>query len=489
MKKGYKIILAAAAVIACVAYTLTPYPSAHISDSAESSIDAYMLAKLRELRIPGAAVGIVHQDHVFMKGYGQINSKGRDMTPQTPIHLGSTTKSITATAIMQLVESRKLNLDDPVVKYLPDFSFDDRASSSAITVRQLLNQTSGVAGPTGGSDYLNDRQTASEFVNKLKHSSLSMHPGEGFQYAEVNYVLLGQIVEAVSGQTYASYIEKNIFQPLDMVHSYTTKKDALQGGLSDGFRTWFGFPIKTDLPHAKQYLSASGLYSCVEDLTHYVSIYLNNGRYQGTSVISDESLLEITQPAVSLEHPVGYSYGMGWFVGKEDIVHDGRPTNYYSVIVMEPQTKRGVVLLANVNNRLITAEYMMPMAYDILRADAGIENAESSFGFRQMYRVLNLALFFMIAFPLYRLIRLVRIISKRDLHRKRGLISTITFVLPETFCFAAVLSLLLWLLNSYGVSLSIAFLGQPDIVLSMIASLLLMLATILLKILGSSHCG
>lgn len=489
MTKRFRMILIALAVIACICYTLIPYPSAHISDSKEKSIDSYMLAKLRELHIPGAAVGIVHQDYVFMKGYGRINSKGQDMTPQTPVHLGSTTKSITAVAVMQLVEKGKLNLDDPVVKYLPDFSFDDRESSSVITVRQLLNQTSGVAGSTGGSDYLNDRQTAAEFVDKLKHSSLSMNPGESFKYAEANYVLLGQIIEAVSGKTYASYIEENIFQPLDMVHSYTTKKAALQGGLSDGFRTWFGLPLKADLPHAKQYLSASGLYSCVEDLSHYVSIYLNNGSYQDKPVISDTSLLEIMQPSVSLEHPVGYSYGMGWYVGNEDIVHDGRPTNYYSVIVIEPQTKRGVVLLANVNNRLITAEYMMPMAYDILHADAGIENAESSFGFRQIYRVLNLVLFFMIAFPLYRLIKLIRMMLKKELHKKAGFVSTILFILPETVCFAAVFSLLLWLLNSFGVSLPIAFLGQPDIVFSMITSVVLMLATILLKITGSSHCG
>ncbi len=476
MKWKNKVILAVFAVIVCLIYVLLPYPTVTLTDAKETAIDQYMLSKLEELRIPGAAIGIVDQGEITMKGYGVRNANGDEMTPQTEILLGSTTKSITAVAIMQLAEQGKLGLDDAIIKYLPEFSFDQKEDSRAITIRQLLNQTSGIAGPTGGSDFLDGEQTADEFVSRLKYEALSMNPGEEYQYAEANYIILGQIVEAASGQTYASYVEEHIFTPLHMTHSFTTKEAAQESGLSDGYRTWFGFPVKVELPHPKQYLSASGLYSNVEDMVHYMSMYLQDGSYEGRAILSEASLKEITKPAVLLKHPVGYSYGMGWFVGDGVITHDGRPTNYYSAIIMNQETDRGIVLIANTNNRLITAEYMMPMVFEMMNALEGKANTGASFGFRQMYRLLNVILLLMFALPLYRFILFIR---------KKNQKSLIRTIIPELLNFSVVLSILLWLLNSYGVHLRIAFLGQPDIVLVIVATLVLILINIVVKLLIS----
>jgi CubicO group peptidase (beta-lactamase class C family) len=115
-------------------------------------IDAYVQAQLDESRMPGLALGIVQGDQVVhLQGFGKADDSGRAVTPQTPFIIGSTSKSFTALAVMQLVEAGKIQLDAPVRQYLPWFRVADTSASAAITIRQLLNQTSGLSTDTGRS--------------------------------------------------------------------------------------------------------------------------------------------------------------------------------------------------------------------------------------------------------------------------------------------------------------------------------------------------
>ena len=110
-----------------------------------ASIDAYIEKEMREVHIPGLALGIVHNDEVVhLRGFGEAGPGGRAVTPQTPFILASASKSFTALAIMQLVESGKVDLNAPVRRYLPDFRVADEAASARITVRHLLHHTSGL---------------------------------------------------------------------------------------------------------------------------------------------------------------------------------------------------------------------------------------------------------------------------------------------------------------------------------------------------------
>jgi CubicO group peptidase (beta-lactamase class C family) len=111
-----------------------------------AAIDRYVEAQRRATRLPGLALGIVHGDRVVhLRGFGAADPSGRPVTPQTPFLLASTTKSLTALAVMQLAEAGKVDLDAPVQRYLPWFRLADPAASARITVRHLLNQTSGLA--------------------------------------------------------------------------------------------------------------------------------------------------------------------------------------------------------------------------------------------------------------------------------------------------------------------------------------------------------
>ena len=132
-------------------------------------VDAYISAKMEELDIPGAALVIVHDDQiVHLKGFGVADGSGRPVTPQTPFFTGSTGKSITALAIMQLVEAGKIKLDAPVQTYLPWFRVADAKASEVITVRQLLNMTSGIPRSIGQEQLANTDLSDSAIENNVR---------------------------------------------------------------------------------------------------------------------------------------------------------------------------------------------------------------------------------------------------------------------------------------------------------------------------------
>ena len=229
---------------------LTPLKSIAASQDKvdRTKIDDYVASQMKQTHIPGLAIGIVKGNQtLYIKGYGDADT-GRKVTGQTPFEIGSVSKSFTALAIMQLVEKGFINLHTPVDKYLPWFKVYYENKSATITVRQLLNQNSGV--PTFfDNDTKADvsiEQVSKENLNNLK---LVNKPGTSFLYSNANYIILGEVVQAVSKQSYQDYVQKNILTPLEMKHSYMSKKEAQKYGLAAGYRTWFGLPVKSDLAY------------------------------------------------------------------------------------------------------------------------------------------------------------------------------------------------------------------------------------------------
>ncbi len=482
MKLLMRKLVLPALLILSVIYILVPYRSGDLKESAYSDIDQYITAKMEELRIPGVSLGLIQGEKVYIKGYGSADSAGNRVTADTPFLLGSTTKSFTALAVMQLAEQGKIDPDEKVITYLPDFRFQNKELSDQITVRQLLNQTGGIAGPTGGSDYLDSKSSRKDFITELSGDTVAALPGSRFEYAEANYVILGEIITAVSGQSYESYMKEHIFIPLNMEHSYTNKSEAVNNGLARGHISWFGFPIDTNLPYPMQYTSASALYSSAKDLTHYIRLYLNRGSYNGSSILSPHGMDEIMKPSVPLLHPAGYSYGMGWFVNSSLIMHNGCPTNYYSILLIDPEANTGIVLLANANNRLITGEYIMPVAYDIMNRLTGIPPVTTGIGYRQLYRFINLLILWCMLFLFSRIAGTFTVWPKK---MKSGALTVKRFiksVAADIILLGLFAALFLYLLISYGVSVRIAYLGQPDIIMSLCIITLLPAINIVAKV-------
>src|SRR5215472_10333645 len=234
-----------------------------------ASIDAFVSSEMRANRIPGLSLGIVHGTQiVHLQGFGAADERGRMVTPQTPFILGSTSKSFTALAIMQLVEAGKVELDAPVQRYLPWFRVADTKASARITVRQLLNQTSGI--PANSENEQKEgflgtgNETLEQYVRGLKTLALDRPVGASFEYANTNYSVLGLIVQVVSGQSYESYIQQHIFAPLQMSHSFASERSAQRDGLAQGYQLRFGFPVPTAQPYLRDMLPAGYLISTAQ---------------------------------------------------------------------------------------------------------------------------------------------------------------------------------------------------------------------------------
>jgi CubicO group peptidase (beta-lactamase class C family) len=316
-----------------------------------AAIDAYVSEQMDNLGIPGMVLGIVQEGQIaHLKGFGAADSSGRAVTPQTPFGIASLTKSFTALAVMQLVEEGKIDLDAPVQTYLPWFELADKQASARITVRNLLNQTSGISGKDGNRDLVSPL-SLEELVRTYNSFQPTQPVGQTFQYSNPNYNIAGLIVEKVSGQSYGDYVTQHIFGPLDMRHSYASRAPALADGLVEGYHYMFGHAFKWELAAPPGHLPSGYLISSAEDMAHYAIAQLNDGEYNDAAILSPQGIAELHAPAI----PMGgkMSYAMGWAVTTLDgipvVLHGGKEFSALSMLILVPESKSGVILLSNAN--------------------------------------------------------------------------------------------------------------------------------------------
>ena len=204
--------------------------------------------------IPNAGVAHPRRGLVIVQN-GQVahlqtfgtTSPGHAVTAQTPFEIGSCSKSFTALAVMQLVEAGKVDLDAPVQRHLPWFRVADAQASVSITIRNLLNQTSGL--PTDAANRQTmvnySGRTLEDQVRLLQYQPLTAAPGTLYQYSNLNYMTLALVIEAISNLHYGAYLQESIFLPLGMTNSYTDPAVARLHGFSDGYTWWFGLPFRS----------------------------------------------------------------------------------------------------------------------------------------------------------------------------------------------------------------------------------------------------
>jgi CubicO group peptidase (beta-lactamase class C family) len=313
-------------------------------------------SQLAASHVPEAAYAVLDHGRVSSGGWGQ------DIDADTPFVLGSISKSFTALAVMQLADRGEVSLDAPVRRYLPDFRTADPAA--VITVRQLLEQTSGL--PTSAdSDVIEnpDRLSLSERVHAAANVHLANGPGEVFHYCNLNYAILGLLVERVSGRSFGDYVTARIFKPLAMTHSYASIPAARAAGMPEGSTVWFGATIHQNTPDAAGALPDGYLISTADDMAHYLQMQLGDGTYQHTRIVSAAGLRDMhtaaatTPPDMAAESTT--SYGFGWGIGKLDghvlLAHDGDTTGYHANMALLPETGQAIVVLTARNGFLTDA--------------------------------------------------------------------------------------------------------------------------------------
>jgi CubicO group peptidase (beta-lactamase class C family) len=383
------------AMLLIISFLLVPHsytaPPAFARPPQQTAYDielhAYVTNQMETYKIPGMAIAIVRDGDVeYLNGFGIANAGGNPVTPDTPFLLASVSKSFTALGIMQLVEGGKLDLDSPVRAYLPWFAVSGGMSRD-ITVADLLFQISGFSEVGGLEANLrpNTINALEAGVRDLSTEDLVFTPGGGWEYSNLNYAVLGLLIEQISGQPYETYIEERIFESLEMHHSYASLAAARAGGAASGYYPFFGIPLVFDnfVPYTRATLPAAGLWSSVSDMSRYLIAHLSDGQYNGRSILSAESTKLLHQPGYAFNDEQGYA--MGWtnnkgFMPRDQLeasgsnltnsealtvlFHDGDWVNYKSMAFLIPELEYGLIMLMNTNDPAIPSAFRF-FAWDL----------------------------------------------------------------------------------------------------------------------------
>lgn len=433
-------------------------------------IDDYITTTMKELGIPGAALVIVQGDQiVHLKGFGIADGSGRSVTPQTPFFTGSTGKSFTALAIMQLVEADKIKLDEPVQTYLPWFRVADVKAFEVITVRQLLNMTSGIPQSIGQEQIANVDLNDSAIENNVRALAkieLIAPPGQRYEYSNANYVTLGMIIQAVTGQSYETYIREHVFQPLDMQNSFASKTEAEQDGFAVGYQKWFGIPVASpNLPFARGSLPAGYLNMSAEDFGHYLIAQLNDGNYQGVSVLSPTGIAELHHPDIQMAGTTDY-YGMGWEVEQyqdvQVIGHNGVVPGYTTGMFLVPEKDLAVALVMNIYSPMLGIR-VSRLPSSVLRM---LLSQEIIPGYEFPYMRIVYALVMLI--PLLHIIAIFTTLRRIRFWRNSTQLPTQVQVvgyiaLPLIWNAGIAFILLVALPSAFGAKMAVILLFQPDV--------------------------
>jgi CubicO group peptidase (beta-lactamase class C family) len=479
------------AVLAMLAPGPSPATAAAVPDRATlARVDRVIHDGMDRSGIPGFAVAVIADGEVVhVRGFGDAGG-GRPVTAQTPFVLGSTAKSFTALAAMQLVDAGRLDLDAPVRRYVPELRLADQAAADRITVRRALQQTSGLPETAGGPVTRSATDgSALDALRELRDTERAASPGAEFAYSNANFILAGLIIERASGQTYARYLQRHIFAPLGMRHSYVALDAAKQAGLATGHRYWFGFTAAHGPTFRSGIQSAGYLISSAEDMGRYLAMYLNDGASaDGRRVVSRRAL----KTMLAAGHPGSLGpwadhadarYAMGWYVGgpwsEPALLHPGRAPDSSALIAVFPGRELAIVTLTNAANQLTVPGYPGSVdrvernAVDALIGDP-VNPGTSLHRFYFYFDLVALVLLAAATWPLIRATRTLR--SRSRPRRPRRAIAGIAT--------RAAAGLLLAALPALTVGWRAAFLWQPDLAtfLVLLGAILLLTATLRLTV-------
>lgn len=256
-----------------------------------------------------------------MRGFGH-DGRGEAITGETPFPIGSLTKSFTAVLVRQAIEAGQLDADGPVQRYLPWFRVADAEASSCITLRPLLNQTSGLSRADGIAPLLQgSRASIEELARGMGAISLNRPVGESFEYGNLNYMLLGAVLQAVTGQSWDALVRERVMRPLATTHSHTDHDSARRDGMTALHRMWFGAPVVQQTRLLPGFAPTGSLVASASDMARCLQMLLAGGDAPAGRVLSPQGVAQLVTPgspparSTLLSAEFVFRYGEGWFVG------------------------------------------------------------------------------------------------------------------------------------------------------------------------------
>lgn len=322
-------------------------------------LDTVLQEIIARWEIPGLGVGIVEGDKIVSaEGYGVQSLLTRaPVTPDSIFCVASVTKPFVAAAVMHLVEQRVVELDAPVVRYLPYFRMDDERGSQ-ITLRQILSHTSGIPDmdEIEYDELLKHPETddgaLERYVRALSCRKLVANPGERFSYSNIAYNVLGDLIGKVSRQPFETYMSGQILLPAGMPDSTLLPAQVDQRKLAVPHLRIPELVVNPVYPYHRADAPASSLHTSVIDMCHWCMTCLAKGRYAGRALLTPESYRLMWTPVASRGYPPLYeTAGLGWtlghFDGVQTVSHGGGGFGWTSFLILLPEKERAAIILCN----------------------------------------------------------------------------------------------------------------------------------------------
>ncbi|MEM5565130.1 serine hydrolase [Polaribacter litorisediminis] len=316
------------------------------SQSYQSKIDA-VVSSTYSSKEPGISV-LVAKDRkaIYSKAFGKSNLElNTPLETNSVFQIGSITKQFTAISILMLEEQGKLSVEDKIGKYIPEYA----EIGKDITIHHLLNHTSGIKNrtPVGDKGFISKtNMSPTELIAYFKDEPLEFKPGERFKYSNAGYILLGRIIEIVSGQPYSDFIEQNIFDKIGMKNSSCGDMKQVIPNLTKGYIIEQNDFVKSDYINLSLAYSAGAILSTTEDLLKWQNALLSNTLLKASSI---KQAMTPTLLNSGKRVPYGYGFRFSKLGNSPVIAHTGSTKGFTSIALFLPKEKLYITALTNCN--------------------------------------------------------------------------------------------------------------------------------------------
>ncbi len=374
----------------CISFAQQP---SFITDS----LDNYITNGLKQWSIPGLAIVIVKDGKVvLMKGYGvrDIDTK-EPVDENTLFMIASNSKLFTATSLAQLEYDKKLSLDDKITKYFPSYRVYDSTTTKLVTIRDMLSHHLGTKTFQGDFTFWNSRLSRTGIMDKMKLLKPSQNFRQSFGYCNSCFLTAGEVIQKVSGKPWEVYVNDSIIQPLGMTNTHTLGMGMNQmPDASKPYTNNFTGQL-TELPYdnVDNLAPAGSIVSCVRDLSHWLLLQLDSGRYENHQILpwpvlqrtrQMQTIINSSRSKILPQHYYGYGLGnfQGDYDGRQIYEHTGGADGFVTNVCFVPEEGLGISILTNNDNQ----SFFEALRYQILDAYLGVKYVNRSAQFYSSFK-------------------------------------------------------------------------------------------------------
>lgn len=367
------------------------------------SLDTYINREMARWNLPGLAIAVVKDGKVVaMKGYGYADVNNKiPVTENTEFQIASNTKAFTGTALALLEYYGKLKLNDKAKKHLPYFKMKDNYLTEHVTIRDLLSHRIGYG--TFQTDLLNWASTRSrkELISNMANVTPKFGFRETYGYCNVGFLAAGEVIPVVCDTTWDDYLKYHFFNPLGMTRTGTTYQNFITSPNASKAYTLLNGSVYEITPSKVDNLGPAGsMTSCVKDLSKWLIMQLDNGKYNGKQIVPRQVLQETRNSNTIVGNSRGKgnyfnTYGLGWFLkdkfGKKIVTHDGGANGFLSKTVMIPEDNFGYVILTNSDAQYLFEAIDAQIINDLMKQPYVNSSAVFYEGFKEEQNVIDVA--------------------------------------------------------------------------------------------------